>query len=78
MSKPTALKPVDRMEMRLMRESGVTVKECAGYYDVSVATAMRVLAELRKKLGPENFKDSAVPSARQRARCHLYDIAKRG
>lgn len=72
MSKPAALKPVDRMEMRLMRESGVTVRECAGYFNVSVATAMRVLAELREKLGPENFKGTAARHMKQRARSYLY------
>lgn len=72
-SRPVALRPVDRMEMRLMREAGATVAQCAAYQNVSVATACRVLAELRKLLGPENFKGAA----RQRARSHLYDVAKR-
>lgn len=69
MSRPAALKPVDRMEMRLMREAGVPVRECAAYFGVSVATAMRILAELSRKLGPEKFKADTV---KQRARRHLY------
>lgn len=68
MSRPAALKPVDRMEMRLMREAGAEVKDCAGYFGVSVATAMRVLADLRRKLGPEKIKGRGG----QRARAHLY------
>lgn len=60
------------MEMRLMRESGAELKDCASYFGVSVATACRVLADLRKKLGPENFKGTQAHSARQRARAHLF------
>jgi hypothetical protein len=63
------MKPADRMEMRLMREAGVSIKDAAGYFNVSMATAMRVLADLRTKLGPENFK---ARDSRQRARAHLY------
>lgn len=72
MSKPAALKPVERMEMRLMRESGVEVRDCASYFNVSLATACRVLADLRKKLGPEKFKGTQARHAEQRARSHLY------
>jgi|ERR1700722_10640331 len=74
-SKPAALKPVERMEMRLMREAGATVKEVAGYFGVSVATAMRVLAHLREKLGPEKFKGKDARHHEQRARSHLYSAA---
>ena len=71
--KPT-LKPSEAMELRLMREAGVSVKDAAAYADVSVATAMRALADLRKKLGPENFANgtAAARMARQRARSHLF------
>ena len=55
----------DEFEMRLMRESGVTVKDCAAYFGVSMATAFKALARLRKKLGPEK-----LPNGR-RARSHL-------
>jgi hypothetical protein len=72
MSRAPALRPVDRMEMRLMRESGVELKDCASYFGVSVATACRVLADLRKKLGPEKFKGSQARHAEQRARAHLF------
>lgn len=43
MSASPKLRPVDKMQMRLMREAGVEVTECASYYGVSVATAMRAL-----------------------------------
>lgn len=72
MSRHAALRPVDCMEMRLMREAGVSVKDCASYFNVSVATAMRVLADLRQKLGPENYGGPANRHARQRARAHLF------
>lgn len=73
MSRPPAIRPVDAMEMRLMREAGVPVRQCASYYDVSVATAMRVLRELRKRLGPEKFTGGEARHARQRARAHLFN-----
>lgn len=59
------LKSVDKFEMRLQREAGVSVKDVAAFAGVSVATAMRALAELRKKLGPERLKNG------RRARAYL-------
>ena len=53
--KPPALTTREKFELRLNREAGVPVKDCAKYAGVSVATAMRALAELRAKLGPEKF-----------------------
>lgn len=47
------LTAVEKFQMRQFRESGVSIKECASYHHVSVATAMRALAELRERLGPE-------------------------
>lgn len=55
----------DKFELRQLRESGVSVRDAAAYLNVSVATAMRALAELRRKLGPEK-----LPNER-RARSHL-------
>lgn len=72
MSPPTRLRPVDKMEMRLMREAGVTVKDCAGYFGVSVPTAMRALADLRRRMGPEQFTGREACRAGQRARSYLY------
>lgn len=66
------LRPVDKMEMRLMREAGVRVKDCAGYFGVSVPTAMRALAELRRRLGPEKFTGTQARFAKQRARSGIY------
>lgn len=45
----------DKFELRQLREAGVSVKQAAAYLNVSVATAMRALAELRAKLGPEKL-----------------------
>jgi len=55
----------DKFELRQFRESGVSVKDCAAYKGISVATCLRALAELRAKLGPEK-----LPNGR-RARSHL-------
>jgi hypothetical protein len=61
------LKPVEKFEMRQFRESGVSIRECAAYFRVSIATAMRALAELRDKLGPEKLP----PAKRHLARSHI-------
>jgi DNA-directed RNA polymerase specialized sigma24 family protein len=63
---PSSLSPRDKFELRQLREAGVSVKEAAAYMNVSVATAMRALAELRQKLGPEKFTKNG-----QRARSYL-------
>jgi predicted DNA-binding protein (UPF0251 family) len=55
----------DKFELRQLRESGVSVKEAAAYKGISRATALRALADLRKKLGPEK-----LPNGR-RARSYL-------
>lgn len=55
----------DKFEIRQLRESGVSIKDAASYKGVSIATAMRALAELRAKLGPEK-----LPNER-RARSYL-------
>ena len=55
----------DKFELRQLREAGVSVKDAAAYKGVSVATAMRALAELRRKLGLEKLPNE------QRARAHL-------
>ena len=55
----------DKFELRQLREAGVSVKDAAAYKGVSVATAMRALAELRAKLGPEKLPNE------QRARAYL-------
>lgn len=60
-----ALTARDKFELRQFRESGVSVRDCAKYKNVSVATCLRALAELRDKLGPEK-----LPNGR-RARSHL-------
>ena len=55
----------DRFELRQLREAGVSVKDAAAHLNVSVATAMRALAALRRKLGPEKLPN------KERMRSHL-------
>jgi len=53
--------------MRQFREVGMSIKDCATYFQVSLATTMRALAEMREKFGPEK-----LPLARRHlARWHL-------
>lgn len=49
------LKPVEKFEMRQFREVGMSIVECASYFNCSVATAHRALAEMREKFGPEKL-----------------------
>ena len=49
------LKPVEKYSMREFREAGMSIANCASYFDVSVATAHRALAEMREKFGPEKL-----------------------
>jgi hypothetical protein len=53
MSEVKCLTQAQKFELRLNREAGIPVKICAQMAGVSVPTTMRVLAELREKLGPE-------------------------
>lgn len=55
----------DKFELRANVEAGVTIKAAAAMAGISVATAMRALADLRKKLGPERRQNAS------RARAHL-------
>ena len=66
MSGRPLLKHAEKFELRQLREAGVPVKLCASYMNVSVATAMRVLAELRERMGPEKLP----PRKRHLARFH--------
>ena len=50
----------DKFELRQLREAGVSIKQAAAYLGVSVATAMRALAELRQKLGPEKLPNERL------------------
>lgn len=63
--RPQALKSIEKFELRLQREAGVSVADCAKYWNIDRSTVLRVLAELRRKLGPEKLKDG------RRARSYL-------
>lgn len=56
----------DEFELWQMRESGVSVKDCASWFNVSVATTFKALARLRKRFG----RAERLPNER-RARSHL-------
>lgn len=47
------LREVEKFEARQFREVGMSIKDCAAYFDVSVATVMRGLADMRAKFGEE-------------------------
>jgi len=51
------MRDVEKFEARKFREVGMSVADCARYFDVSVATMMRGLAEMREKFGPEQYKN---------------------
>lgn len=67
-----ALTQAQKFELRQFREAGVPVKLCASYMNVSVPTAMRALAELRERLGPET-----VPVRRRHLVRHTVDTSQR-
>lgn len=61
------LKTAEKFEMRLNRESGMSIRQCADWFNVSMATAMRALAEMREKFGPEKLP----PRKRHLARWYI-------
>jgi transposase len=56
----------EEFELWQSREAGVSVKDCASYFNVSVATVLRILAKLRKRFG----RMEKLPNGR-RARAYL-------
>lgn len=61
------MRDVEKFEARQFREAGMSVRDCAAYFDVSVATLMRGLAEMRAKFGPEKLPRNR----RHLARCRV-------
>jgi Zn-dependent peptidase ImmA (M78 family) len=55
LGRPVILTPRDKFEMRQFRETGMSIRDCASYFNVSKATALRALASMRKKFGPEKL-----------------------
>jgi transposase len=67
MRKPyRTMREVDKFEARQFREVGMSVRDCATYFNVSVATVMRGLAEMRAKFGPEKLPRNRRHLARAR------------
>jgi transposase len=60
------LRPVEKFEMRQFREAGMSIRDCATYFNISVATAMRALAEMREKFGAEKLPPTKKHLARSR------------
>jgi transposase len=61
----------ERFELRLYRESGMSIRQCADYFDVSQQTVYRILADFRARIGVEKLKNP------RRARAHLFGHAAR-
>lgn len=55
----------EKFEIRLNREAGIPVEQCAKLAGVSRTTCLKYLAELRKVLGPEKLPNG------NRARSYL-------
>ena len=73
MPRKPLMEPKEAIELRRDREAGLSLKEAAAARGVSVATACRVLKELRERMGPEKFcQEKYGLIAGRRARAHLY------
>lgn len=66
------LKPVEKFSVRQFREAGMSIRQLSGYFNVSMATIYRALAEMREKFGPEtlprNRRQLARPTLRRNLR----------
>lgn len=68
-----AMRDVEKFEARHFREIGMSLKACADYFDVSIATLCRGLADMRARFGPENFADRGQ-LARSRSRSQRAQV----
>ena len=73
------MRDVEKYEARQFREIGMSIKNCADYFNVSVATLCRGLAEMREKFGPEQFKQRRhlVRARNEKSRAQLCDSENR-
>jgi hypothetical protein len=67
------LKPVEKFSIRQFREAGMSIQQLSGYFNVSMATVYRALAEMREKFGPE-----ALPRARRQLARPTLQTSLRG
>jgi hypothetical protein len=58
--RPRALTVRDEFEIWQNREAGIPIKDCAALANVSVATVLRVMANLRRRFG----RTEKLPNAR--------------
>lgn len=49
--RPRKVSTRDEFEIWQSREAGISVKDTAAYFNISVATCLRILAKLRQKFG---------------------------
>lgn len=56
----------EKFEARQFREAGMSMLQCCSYFDVSMATLKRGLAEMAAKFGPEQLPRSRRHLARRR------------
>ena len=57
---------VEKFEARQFREAGMSMADCCTYFDVSMATLKRGLAEMAAKFGPEQLPRHRRHLARRR------------
>jgi len=60
------LRQVDKFELWQYREAGMSIKDCAAFFGVSRTTVLRLMAEMRQRLG----RIEKLPNER-RARSYL-------
>lgn len=65
-----SLPAAEQFHARKMRELGMSLKACADYFNVSVATLCRGLAEVRARMGDEKLPQERRHLAREGLRNH--------
>lgn len=67
------LKPLEKFEIRQFREAGMSIQQLSGYFNVSMASVHRALAEMRAKFGPETLPKNRRQLARPMLQTNLRD-----
>lgn len=49
--RPSSLDHAQRFELWQQREAGISVMDCASYHNISRATVLRIMAQMRKRFG---------------------------
>lgn len=53
--RPTNIREIDKFEMRLAREAGISIDDIGGMWKIGKRRVHEILAELRVKFGPEKM-----------------------